>query len=498
MEKTYDPKDIEQRIYQRWEANGWFAPSGDGKPYSHRHPAAERHRHAAHGPRVPAHADGRADPLSPHGGRQHAVAAGHRPRRHRDADGRRAPAQRRRHAPPRPRPRGFVERVWEWKAQSGDTISRQVRRLGNSVDWSRERFTMDEGLSRAVTEVFVRLHEEGLIYRGKRLVNWDPVLHTALSDLEVLSRARTRTRSGTSAIRSRTARGHLVVATTRPETMLGDTAVAVHPEDERYRHLIGKQVRLPLTDRAIPIIADDYVDPRVRLRLRQDHARARLQRLRARQAPRAAADQHLRRRTRRSTTTVPAAVPRPRSLRRAQARRRRSRSARPGREDRAAHAAGAARRPQRRGARALAHRSVVRAHRAARRARDRGRRRRPHPLRARELGEDLLPVDAQHPGLVHQPPAVVGPPDPRVVRRRRATSTSRARKRKRSAQARAKLGRDVAADARRGRARHLVLLGAVAVLDARLAGADAGAARRSIRPACWSPASTSSSSGSRA
>jgi valyl-tRNA synthetase len=154
----------------------------------------------------------------------------------------------------------FVKRVWEWKAQSGDTISRQERRLGNSVDWSRDRFTMDEGLSQAVTEVFVRLHEEGLIYRGKRLVNWDPVLHTALSDLEVLAEPeqghlwhlRYPLSDGT---------GHLVVATTRPETMLGDTAVAVHPQDERYQHLIGKTLDLPLSDRTIPIIADDYVDP---------------------------------------------------------------------------------------------------------------------------------------------------------------------------------------------------------------------------------------------
>jgi valyl-tRNA synthetase len=154
----------------------------------------------------------------------------------------------------------FVERVWQWKAHSGDTISRQMRRLGNSVDWSRDRFTMDEGLSAAVAEVFVRLHEEGLIYRGQRLVNWDPVLHTALSDLEVASEPepgnlwhlRYPLADGS---------GHVVVATTRPETMLGDTAVAVHPEDDRYRHLIGRQVRLPLTDRLIPVIADEYVDP---------------------------------------------------------------------------------------------------------------------------------------------------------------------------------------------------------------------------------------------
>ena len=150
--------------------------------------------------------------------------------------------------------------MWEWKEHSGNTISRQLERLGSSVDWSRERFTMDDGLSKAVREVFVRLYEEQLIYRGKRLVNWDPVLHTAVSDLEVISEEenghlwhmRYPLTIGD---------GHLVVATTRPETMLGDTAVAVHPEDERYKNLIGKSVMLPICNREIPIIADDYVDP---------------------------------------------------------------------------------------------------------------------------------------------------------------------------------------------------------------------------------------------
>ena len=153
----------------------------------------------------------------------------------------------------------FLEKVWEWKEYSGGTITRQMRRLGTSPDWSRERFTMDAGLSRIVTETFVRLYKEGLIYRGKRLVNWDPVLNTAVSDLEVVSEEedgfmwhiRYPLADGS---------GHLTVATTRPETMLGDTAVMVHPEDERYRDLIGKAVKLPLTDREIPIIADDYVD----------------------------------------------------------------------------------------------------------------------------------------------------------------------------------------------------------------------------------------------
>jgi len=153
----------------------------------------------------------------------------------------------------------FLEKVWEWKEYSGNTITQQMRRLGTSPDWSRERFTMDAGLSKIVTETFVRLYNEGLIYRGKRLVNWDPKLHTAVSDLEVISEEEDGflwhlnypLTDGS---------GHLTVATTRPETMLGDTAVMVHPEDERYAHLIGKTVTLPLVNREVPIIADDYVD----------------------------------------------------------------------------------------------------------------------------------------------------------------------------------------------------------------------------------------------
>jgi valyl-tRNA synthetase len=154
----------------------------------------------------------------------------------------------------------FMKQVWAWKEESGSTITTQMRRLGASCDWSRERFTMDEGLSRAVTTVFIRLYEEGLIYRGKRLVNWDPVLQTAVSDLEVVSEEedgklwhiRYPVASGT---------GYVTVATTRPETMLGDVAVAVNPDDERYRNLVGQWVRLPLTNRIIPVIADSYVDP---------------------------------------------------------------------------------------------------------------------------------------------------------------------------------------------------------------------------------------------
>ena len=153
----------------------------------------------------------------------------------------------------------FLKKVWAWKEESGSTITRQIRRLGASIDWSREYFTMDPALSKAVIEVFVTLHEQGLIYRGKRLVNWDPVLGTAVSDLEVVSEEE---KGSLWHIRYPLANGdgELVVATTRPETMLGDVAVMVHPEDERYKHLIGQFVTLPLCGRTIPIIADDYVD----------------------------------------------------------------------------------------------------------------------------------------------------------------------------------------------------------------------------------------------
>ncbi len=155
--------------------------------------------------------------------------------------------------------KNFVAKVWEWKEHSGNTITQQMRRMGDSVDWSREYFTMDDKLSQTVTETFVQLYQQGLIYRGKRLVNWDPVLQSAVSDLEVESEEedgflwhiRYDLVDGS---------GHLTVATTRPETLLGDVAVMVHPEDERYQALIGKHVHLPLCGRSIPVIADDYVD----------------------------------------------------------------------------------------------------------------------------------------------------------------------------------------------------------------------------------------------
>jgi valyl-tRNA synthetase len=260
MEKTYRPEDIERRWYDAWESRGYFRPSGSGEPYCivipppnvtgslHMGHAFQQtimdaliryHRMCGH------------DTLW-QGGTDHAgIATQMVVERLLAAEGTD------RHTLGR---EAFLERVWQWKEHSGGTITRQQRRLGNSVDWSRERFTMDPELSEAVREVFVRLHEEGLLYRGKRLVNWDPKLHTAISDLEVVQEEedghlwhlRYPLSDGS---------GHLVVATTRPETMLGDVAVAVNPEDERYRHLVGKTVRLPLAEREIPVIADDYVDP---------------------------------------------------------------------------------------------------------------------------------------------------------------------------------------------------------------------------------------------
>src|SRR4051812_1172427 len=154
----------------------------------------------------------------------------------------------------------FVERIWTWKAESGGTIVRQLRRLGASCDWSRERFTLDEGLSQAVRQVFVTLYKEKLLYRDKRLVNWDPQLQTAISDLEVEQRE-VDGHYWRFAYPLKDGSGEIVVATTRPETMLGDTAVAVHPDDERYQALVGKTVILPLVGREIPIVADAYADP---------------------------------------------------------------------------------------------------------------------------------------------------------------------------------------------------------------------------------------------
>jgi valyl-tRNA synthetase len=265
MDKTFEPAAVEAHWRERWEREGCFkagqhAP-GDGAPYSIMIPPPNvtgtlHMGHAFQHTLMDAlirHArmcgkDTLWQPGTDHAGIATQMVVERNLKQAGEAS--RAELGRER----------FLEKVWEWKQYSAGTIGQQIRRLGSSVDWSREAFTMDPGYNAAVIEHFVKLHEAGLIYRGKRLVNWDPVLQTAISDLEVVQEEekghlwhfRYPLANGT---------GHLVVATTRPETMLGDTAVAVHPEDERYKHLIGQTIRLPLVDREIPIIADDYVDP---------------------------------------------------------------------------------------------------------------------------------------------------------------------------------------------------------------------------------------------
>ncbi|PCJ17747.1 MAG: valine--tRNA ligase, partial [Gammaproteobacteria bacterium] len=260
MEKTYKPQEIEQHWYQTWEKNNYFAPSGTGTPYSIMIPPPNvtGSLHMGH-----AFSDTIQDTLIRYHrmkgdntlwqvGTDHAgIATQMVVERQLLQQGQsRLDLGREK----------FLDKVWEWKEESGGTITQQLRRMGASVDWNRERFTMDEGMSKAVSEVFVKLYEEDLIYRGQRLVNWDPKLHTAISDLEVVS---TEENGHFWHMRYDLAdgSGHLVVATTRPETMLGDTAVAVHPEDPRFKDLVGKEIKLPLCDRTIPIIADDYVDP---------------------------------------------------------------------------------------------------------------------------------------------------------------------------------------------------------------------------------------------
>ena len=262
MDKTYDPSEIEPRWYQTWESAGDFAAQLNedraaycivipppnvtgslhmGHAFQHTIMDALTRYHRMRGDNT------LWQPGTDHAG----IATQMVVERRLAAEGTS------RHDLGR---EAFVDKIWDWKAESGGNITRQMRRMGSSVDWSRERFTMDEGLSKAVTEVFVRLYDEGLIYRGKRLVNWDPVLKTAVSDLEVESSEEQGHLWHLRYPRS-DGQGHVIVATTRPETLLGDSAVAVHPEDARYQDLIGQTLELPLTGRQIPVIADDYVDP---------------------------------------------------------------------------------------------------------------------------------------------------------------------------------------------------------------------------------------------
>ena len=260
MEKTYNPQIIETGWYRDWEEKGYFAPTATGPAYCIMLPPPNvtGSLHMGHAFQqtlmdvlIRYHRMSGFNTLWQCGTDHAGIATQMVVERQLEIK------NTTRHELGRER---FTEAVWQWKETSGNTITRQSRRLGTSMDWSRERFTLDEGLSAAVTEVFIRLYDEGLIYRGKRLVNWDPVLHTAISDLEVIS-AEEDGQLWHMRYPRADGKGFVVVATTRPETMLGDAAVAVHPDDERYRDWIGQELRLPLANRTIPIIADDYVDP---------------------------------------------------------------------------------------------------------------------------------------------------------------------------------------------------------------------------------------------
>ena len=259
MDKTFQPANIETRWYQEWEDKGYFAPQGGEQAYSIMIPPPNvtGSLHMGHGFQeaimdalIRYHRMSGYNTLWQAGTDHAGIATQMVVERQLEAQGIN------RHDLGREK---FIEKIWEWKEKSGGAITQQMRRLGASLDWSRERFTMDPGLSAAVQEVFIRLYREGLIYRGQRLVNWDPALHTAISDLEVISEEE-KGHMWHFNYPLAGGQGHLTVATTRPETMLGDCAVAVHPEDERYADLIGRTVILPLCDREIPIIADDYVD----------------------------------------------------------------------------------------------------------------------------------------------------------------------------------------------------------------------------------------------
>ncbi|MEE4637875.1 MAG: valine--tRNA ligase [Wenzhouxiangella sp.] len=260
MDKTYNPHELEQRWYQRWEESGCFRPTGKGEPYCILLPPpnvtgtlhmGHAFQHTLMDALIRYQRMRGRDTLWQVGVDHAGIATEMVVTRQIEAEGGKRDDLAR---------EDFINRVWQWKQESGSTITRQMRRLGASADWSRERFTMDPDLSEAVTETFVRLHEEGLIYRGPRLVNWDPVLQTAISDLEVVN---SDEQGKLWSIRyPRTdGRGDVVVATTRPETLLGDVCVAVHPEDARYRDLVGQTVELPLTGRQIPVVTDEYVDP---------------------------------------------------------------------------------------------------------------------------------------------------------------------------------------------------------------------------------------------
>lgn len=267
LENAYNPAEVEAGMYQGWEESGYFKPTFDKEEsfsIALPPPNVTGSLHMGHGFNNAImdaltryhRMDGDNTLWQP--GTDHAgIATQMVVERRLEAQGIKRRDMTR---------EDFVDKVWEWKEESGGNITSQIRRLGSSVDWSRERFTMDDGLSNAVKEVFVRLFDDGLIYRGKRLVNWDPKFQTALSDLEVENHDEKgslwhfRYHFTDKDLTTQDGKNYLVVATTRPETLLGDTAVAVNPSDERYAHLVGKTITLPITGRVVPIVADDYVE----------------------------------------------------------------------------------------------------------------------------------------------------------------------------------------------------------------------------------------------
>ncbi|MCA1653243.1 MAG: class I tRNA ligase family protein, partial [Sphingomonadales bacterium] len=261
LPKTFDPAAIEARWYAHWEHEGLFRPArGEAEPFTivMPPPNVTGSLHIGHALDITLqdilvrHARLRGKDALWVVGTDHAgIATQMVVERQLDLE------QKKRTDLGR---EAFVERVWEWKAESGGRITQQLRRLGASCDWANERFTMDEGFSKAVTHVFVELHKRGLLYRDKRLVNWDPRFQTAISDLEVETRE-VQGKFWTLRYPLADGSGHVEVATTRPETMLADMAVAVHPTDERYTALVGKELRLPITDRLIRIVADEHADP---------------------------------------------------------------------------------------------------------------------------------------------------------------------------------------------------------------------------------------------
>ena len=361
LDKTYRPDEVEKEIYTQWEKSGVFAckPGSNANPFTIviPPPNVTGSLHMGHALNftiqdilVRFHRMRGDDALWQPGTDHAGIATQMVVERQLAAQGKT------RHDLGRDK---FIDRVWEWKAESGGTITRQMRRLGTSVDWARERFTMDDGLSAAVRKVFVTLYKQGLIYKDKRLVNWDPILHTAISDLEVEQREVKGKMWYFRYPLEGTSDRFIVVGTTRPETMLGDTAVAVHPDDDRYKELVGKNCVLPIVNRPIPIVADEYANPEKGNRRRQDHPGPRFQRLRGGTAARPRDDQRPRRR-RAPQRERARAFPRDERPGRPREDRRRDGRTRPPREDRGQPDDDALRRPHRGGDRAVADRPVVR------------------------------------------------------------------------------------------------------------------------------------------